>query len=103
VEIGLRSDRSLSNALLKGSDRTSPLGATKRAIALGLTLFEGKRSQFQVVDTITAIAHNHYLSRGSSLQGAIAGLQHKGLIYGAEQGYRLALPLFALWLRQRLS
>jgi hypothetical protein len=47
--------------------------------------------------------NKHYLSRGGSLQGAIAGLQHKGLIYGAEQGYRLALPLFALWLRQRLS
>lgn len=47
--------------------------------------------------------HKHYLSRGGSLQGAIAGLQHKGLIYGSEQGYRLALPLFALWLRQRLS
>lgn len=47
--------------------------------------------------------HKHYLSRGGSLQGAIAGLQHKGLIYGAEQGYQLALPLFALWLRQRLS
>ena len=47
--------------------------------------------------------HKHYLSRGGSLQGAIAGLQHKGLIYGAELGYRLALPLFALWLRQRLS
>jgi hypothetical protein len=47
--------------------------------------------------------HKHYLSRGGSLQGAIAGLQHKGLIYGSEQGYRLALPLFALWLCQRLS
>lgn len=47
--------------------------------------------------------HKHYLSRGGSLQGAIAGLQHKGLIYGSEHGYRLALPLFALWLRQRLS
>lgn len=45
----------------------------------------------------------HYLSRGGSLQGAIAGLQHKGLIYGSEQGYQIALPLFALWLRQRLS
>ncbi|AOY84489.2 ATP-binding protein [Moorena producens JHB] len=45
----------------------------------------------------------HYLSRGGSLQGAIAGLQHKGLIYGSEQGYRLALPLFALWLCKRLS
>jgi hypothetical protein len=47
--------------------------------------------------------HKHYLSRGGSLQGAIAGLQHKGLIYGSEQGYRLALPLYALWIRQRLS
>ncbi|WYL98253.1 MAG: ATP-binding protein [Gloeotrichia echinulata CP02] len=45
----------------------------------------------------------HGLSRGGSLQGALSGLQHKGLIYGAEQGYKLALPLLALWLRQRLS
>jgi hypothetical protein len=45
----------------------------------------------------------HSLSRGGTLQGALLGLQHKGLIYGAEYGYRLALPLFALWLRQRLS
>lgn len=45
----------------------------------------------------------HGLSRGGSLQGALTGLQHKGLIYSAEQGYRLALPLLALWLRQRLS
>ncbi|BAZ12755.1 hypothetical protein NIES4071_45880 [Calothrix sp. NIES-4071] len=44
----------------------------------------------------------HGLSRGGSLQGALVGLQHKGLIYGAEQGYKLALPLLALWLRQRL-
>jgi hypothetical protein len=45
----------------------------------------------------------HGLSRGGSLQGALTGLQHKGLIYGAEQGYKLAMPLLALWLRQRLS
>nr|WP_202896014.1 ATP-binding protein [Iningainema tapete] len=45
----------------------------------------------------------HRLSRGGSLQGAITGLQQKGLIYGNEQGYRLALPLLALWLRQRLN
>jgi hypothetical protein len=45
----------------------------------------------------------HGLSRGGSLQGALTGLQHKGLIYSAEQGYRLALPLLALWLRKRLS
>ncbi len=47
--------------------------------------------------------NKHYLSRGGSLQGAIAGLQNKGLIYGPELGYKIALPLFALWLRQRLS
>ncbi|MGL5081545.1 MAG: ATP-binding protein [Microcoleaceae cyanobacterium] len=47
--------------------------------------------------------NKHHLCRGGSLQGAIAGLQHKGLIYGPELGYQLALPLFALWIRQRLS
>ncbi|MGM3307368.1 ATP-binding protein [Anabaena sp. WFMT] len=45
----------------------------------------------------------HGLSRGGSLQGGLTGLQNKGLIYNAEQGYRLALPLLALWLRQRLN
>lgn len=45
----------------------------------------------------------HHLSRGGSLQGAIIGLQHKGLIYGSELGYKLALPLFGLWIKQRLS
>lgn len=45
----------------------------------------------------------HGLSRGGSLQGALTGLQQKGLIYGSQQGYRLALPLLALWIRQRLS
>ena len=47
--------------------------------------------------------HKHGLSRGGSLQGALTGLQHKGLIYGSQQGYRLALPLLALWIRQRLT
>lgn len=47
--------------------------------------------------------HKHCLARGGSLQGALTGLQHKGLIYGPEQGYRLALPLLALWICQRLS
>ncbi|MBD2456711.1 ATP-binding protein [Nostoc sp. FACHB-87] len=45
----------------------------------------------------------HGLSRGGSLQGSLIGLQHKGLIYNAEHGYRLALPLLALWLRHKLS
>ncbi|MBD2104783.1 ATP-binding protein [Leptolyngbya sp. FACHB-261] len=46
--------------------------------------------------------HKHCLSRGGSLQGALAGLQQKGLLYGSDQGYRLALPLLALWIRERL-
>ncbi|MFM7363545.1 MAG: ATP-binding protein [Cuspidothrix sp.] len=45
----------------------------------------------------------HGLSRGGSLQGALTGLQHKGLIYNAENGYRLAMPLLALWLKERLN
>jgi hypothetical protein len=45
----------------------------------------------------------HHLSRGGSLQGAIAGLQHKGLIYGSELNYKLALPLFSLWIRRCLG
>jgi len=45
----------------------------------------------------------HGLSRGGTLQGALTGLQTKGLIYSAQQGYQLALPLLALWLKQRLS
>jgi hypothetical protein len=45
----------------------------------------------------------HGLSRGGSLQGALTGLQQKGLIYGSKLGYRLALPLLALWIRQRLT
>ncbi|PSF39323.1 ATP-binding protein [Aphanothece hegewaldii CCALA 016] len=45
----------------------------------------------------------HSLCRGGSLQGALSGLQNKGLIYGPELGYRLALPLFDLWIHQRLQ
>jgi hypothetical protein len=47
--------------------------------------------------------NKHHLCRGGSLQGALLGLQRKGLIYSADLGYRLAIPLFALWIRQRLS
>jgi len=45
----------------------------------------------------------HGLSRGGSLQGALVGLQQKGLIYGAEYGYRVALPLFSLWIQKYLK
>jgi hypothetical protein len=45
----------------------------------------------------------HQLSKGGGLQGALSGLEQKGLIYGAKYGYRVAMPLLALWLKHRLS
>lgn len=45
----------------------------------------------------------HHLSRGGGLQGAIASLQQKGLVYGAEYGYRITMPLLAFWLKYRLA
>ncbi|MFM7426475.1 MAG: ATP-binding protein [Elainella sp.] len=45
----------------------------------------------------------HQLSRGGSLQGALSSLEQKGLLYGPEKAYRVALPFLTFWLRQRLS
>lgn len=45
----------------------------------------------------------HNLSRGGGLQGALASLEQKGLVYGAELGYRIALPLLGFWLKHRLG
>lgn len=45
----------------------------------------------------------HQLSRGGGLQGALNSLEQKGLIYGPQLGYRIALPLFGFWLKQRLG
>ncbi|WP_404786603.1 ATP-binding protein [Altericista sp. CCNU0014] len=45
----------------------------------------------------------HQLSKGGGLQGALASLEQKGLIYGPKEGYAIALPLFRLWLKNRLS
>ncbi len=47
--------------------------------------------------------HKHQLSRGGGLQGALASLEQKGLVYGSEYGYRIALPLLAFWLKNRLG
>ncbi|MGF1603685.1 MAG: ATP-binding protein [Thermosynechococcaceae cyanobacterium] len=44
----------------------------------------------------------HQLSRGGSLQGALNSLQQKGLIYGPQYSYRVALPFLDFWLKQRL-
>lgn len=55
-------------------------------------------------DSPQAIAYikKHQLSRGGGLQGALNSLEEKGLIYGPQFGYRVALPLLDFWLRQRL-
>ena len=45
----------------------------------------------------------HQLSKGGGLQGALAGLEQKGLIYGAKYGYRVAMPLLAFWLKHGLA
>jgi hypothetical protein len=45
----------------------------------------------------------HQLSKGGSLQGALESLEQKGLVYGAEYGYQIALPMLLFWLKQRLS
>jgi hypothetical protein len=45
----------------------------------------------------------HQLSKGGGLQGALASLEQKGLIYGPKAGYAIALPLFRLWLKNRLG
>jgi hypothetical protein len=45
----------------------------------------------------------HQLSKGGSLQGALASLEHKGLVYGSKHGYRIALPLLTFWLKHRIG
>ncbi len=45
----------------------------------------------------------HNLSRGGTLQGALLSLEQKGLVYGPDRGYKIALPLLGLWLRYRLG
>lgn len=43
------------------------------------------------------------LSRGGTLQGALTGLQQKGLIYGSEDNFKLTLSLFAAWIQQTVN
>jgi hypothetical protein len=44
----------------------------------------------------------HQFSRGGGFQGALTGLEQKGLIYGAKVGYRVAMPLLSFWLKHRI-
>ena len=45
----------------------------------------------------------HQLSRGGGLQGALASLEQKGLVYGSDYSYRITLPLLGFWLKHCLS
>ncbi|WP_088888784.1 ATP-binding protein [Leptolyngbya ohadii] len=45
----------------------------------------------------------HQLSRGGGLQGALAALEQKGLLYGAQYGYQIAMPFLTFWLKHRLA
>ena len=45
----------------------------------------------------------HQLSRGGGLQGALASLEQKGLVYGPDYGYRMTMPLLAFWLKYHLA
>jgi hypothetical protein len=45
----------------------------------------------------------HQLSRGGGLQGALAALEQKGLLYDANYGYQIAMPFLAFWLKHRLA
>jgi hypothetical protein len=45
----------------------------------------------------------HQLTRGGGLQGALASLEQKGLVYGPQYSYRIALPFLSFWLKQRLT
>jgi hypothetical protein len=70
-------------------------------------------SQVQVLESLTLdptdsphsreYIKKHQLSRGGSLQGALASLEHKGLVYGPKYGYRIALPLLGFWLKHRIG
>jgi hypothetical protein len=44
----------------------------------------------------------HQLSRGGGLQGALNSLEQKGLVYGPQYGYRIAMPFLSIWLEKRI-
>lgn len=83
------------------------IGVTFEALLLLLPPTQAKLLESLALDPTdspqaNAYIKKHYLSRGGSLQGALSSLEHKGLIYGPQFGYRIALPLFDFWLKKRL-
>jgi hypothetical protein len=83
------------------------MGVTFEALLLLLPTSQARVLESLAIDpTDRPQAHayikKHQLSRGGGLQGALTSLEQKGLIYGAQFGYRIALPLLGFWLKQRL-
>ena len=48
-----------------------------------------------------AYAIKHDLPRGGTIQGALKGLEKKGLIYDSEHHHAIAMPLLAQWIKQK--
>lgn len=84
------------------------MGSTFEALLLLLPPSQARLLESLALDPTAspqaqAYIKKHQLSRGGGLQGALNSLEQKGLIYGPQVGYRIALPLLNFWLRQRLN
>lgn len=84
------------------------IGVTFEALLLLLPPIQARVLESLALDPTdspqsSAYIKKHQLSRGGGLQGALNSLEQKGLIYGPQFGYRLALPLLDFWLKQRLT
>ncbi len=83
------------------------MSVTFEALILLLPLAQARLLESLALDPTdspqsNAYIRKHQLSRGGGLQGALNSLEQKGLIYGPQFGYRIALPLLDFWLKQRL-
>ncbi|NJL00359.1 MAG: ATP-binding protein [Spirulinaceae cyanobacterium SM2_1_0] len=83
------------------------IGVTFEALLLLLPLTQARVLESLALDPTEspqsqAYIKKHQLSRGGGLQGALNGLEQKGLIYGPQFNYQIALPLLDFWLKQRL-
>lgn len=83
------------------------MGVTFEALLLLLPPTQAKVLESLALDPTdspqsSAYIKKHQLSRGGGLQGALNSLEQKGLIYGPQFNYRIALPMLNFWLKQRL-
>jgi hypothetical protein len=84
------------------------MGVTFEALLLLLPATQARVLESLALDPTDSPQSNayikkHQLSRGGGLQGALTSLEQKGLIYGPQFGYRIALPILDFWLKQRLQ